>query len=124
MRSLALTHPTLTPTFFKNGVWHGFLQAPTKPVIEVRYLGQVLDEISVKTAEDGWELSVHIPPAAISDGVHCFVIFDAVAARELGSFTIIAGAPADEDLRSEIALLRAELDMLKRAFRRSQTPSD
>ena len=32
--------------------------------------------------------------------------------------TIIAGEVLDEDVRAEVMLLRAELDMLKRAFRR------
>ena len=35
-----------------------------------------------------------------------------------GQFTVIAGVPLDEDVRAEISLLRAELDLLKRAFRR------
>ena len=36
----------------------------------------------------------------------------------LGSFTLIAGEALGDDLRAEVSLLRAELDMLKRAFRR------
>ena len=36
----------------------------------------------------------------------------------LASFTVVMGQPLDEDIRAEMALLRAELDMLKRAFRR------
>ena len=31
---------------------------------------------------------------------------------------MITGEPVEDDLRGEIDLLRAELDMLKRAFRR------
>ena len=119
-----MTHPTLTPTLFKNGIWRAHLQAETEPQIDVLYLGQALDDVRVEKAENGWELSVHVPPAAISDGVHCFVIRDSQSSEKIGEFTIIAGAPAAEDLRAEVALLRAELDMLKRSFRRSQAPSD
>jgi hypothetical protein len=36
----------------------------------------------------------------------------------LAHFTIITGVPMEDDLRAEVDLLRAELDMLKRAFRR------
>jgi hypothetical protein len=36
----------------------------------------------------------------------------------LGSFSITSGEPLEDDLRNEINLLREELDMLKRAFRR------
>ena len=37
---------------------------------------------------------------------------------KLGHFSIIAGEALGEDLHAEVELLRAELDMLKRAFRR------
>ncbi|MFZ5749697.1 MAG: hypothetical protein ACOY5U_01375 [Pseudomonadota bacterium] len=36
----------------------------------------------------------------------------------LASFVVIGGAPVEADLRAEVELLRAELDLLKRAFRR------
>ena len=36
----------------------------------------------------------------------------------LGSFSIVAGDALAEDIRAELTLLRAELDMLKKAFRR------
>jgi hypothetical protein len=52
----------------------------------------------------------------LNDGVQTFVIQN--AGQTLGSFSIVSGRPLDHDLRSEIDLLRAELDLLKRAFRR------
>ena len=36
----------------------------------------------------------------------------------ISTFSLLAGDLLDHDLRAEISLLRAELDMLKRAFRR------
>jgi hypothetical protein len=36
----------------------------------------------------------------------------------LEKFTLIAGDVLGDDIRAEVDLLRAELDMLKRAFRR------
>lgn len=36
----------------------------------------------------------------------------------LDRITLMSGAPLDEDIRAEVALLRDELEMLKRAFRR------
>jgi hypothetical protein len=36
----------------------------------------------------------------------------------LGSFSIVAGDALAEDIRAELSLLRAELDMLKKGFRR------
>lgn len=119
-----MTQPILTPTLFENGIWRGILQTETEPAIEVRYLDQVLDNVLLSAIDGGWEITVPVPPAAVSEGVHCFVIADTLTSQKLGDFTIIAGAPADDDLRSEVALLRAELDMLKRAFRRSQASTD
>ncbi|WP_170415683.1 hypothetical protein [Ruegeria atlantica] len=119
-----MTQLTLTPTLFENGIWRGYLQADTEPRIEVHYLSQVLADVHMTATEGGWELSVPVPPAAIADGVHCFVITDADSSTEIGHFTLIAGTPTEDDIRTEIALLRAELDMLKRAFRRSQASLD
>jgi hypothetical protein len=36
----------------------------------------------------------------------------------LAQFTLVAGQAPDQDLRAELNLLRAELDLLKRAFQR------
>lgn len=110
-----------TPIRFENGLWQGYLQADTEPRVEVRYLGENLDDVRVSASDDGWNLTVPVPVAALSDGVHCFVIVEAVTSEKLGDFTIIAGTPAADDLRAEVELLRAELDMLKRAFRRAQS---
>lgn len=59
-----------------------------------------------------------MPKEAICDGVQSFAIREAASDAMLGSFTLIAGEALDHDLRAEVSLLRAELDMLKRAFRR------
>ncbi|MFY2825463.1 hypothetical protein [Ruegeria sp. MALMAid1280] len=119
-----MTLPTLTPIRFENGLWQGHLQADSEPQVEVRYLGETLDGVRVSASDDGWNLSVPVPVAALSDGVHCFVIVGAATSEKLGDFTIIAGSPAADDLRAEVELLRAELDMLKRAFRRTQSGAE
>ncbi len=112
---------TLTPTRFENAIWQAYVTSDQKPQIEAIYLGEPLPDVELIQNGDGWTLRVPVPKVALSDGVHCVVIRDAAANRKLGDFTIIAGNPAAEDLRAEVALLRAELDMLKRAFRRSNT---
>ncbi|WP_170401606.1 hypothetical protein [Ruegeria arenilitoris] len=116
-----MTLPILTHIRFENGLWQGHLQADSEPRIEVRYLGENLEDVRVSATEDGWTLTVPVPVAALSDGVHCFVLVDAATSEKIGDFTIIAGSPAADDLRAEVELLRAELDMLKRAFRRTQS---
>ncbi|CUJ97412.1 hypothetical protein RUE5091_01801 [Ruegeria denitrificans] len=117
-----MTHPTLTPIRFENGLWQGYLQAETQ--VEVLYLGEPLKDVQVKPSDNGWTLTVPVPVVALSDGVHSFVIVDTVTSEKLGDFTIIAGVPAADDLRAEVELLRAELDMLKRAFRRAQSTDE
>jgi hypothetical protein len=44
-----------------------------------------------------------------------------VGGMVLDQFTVIVGVPLEEDLRAEISLLRAELDLLKRSFQRHCT---
>jgi hypothetical protein len=41
-----------------------------------------------------------------------------LGAGSFGAFAIVTGEPLDDDIRAELDLLRAELEMLKRAFRR------
>jgi hypothetical protein len=50
--------------------------------------------------------------------VQTFLVREAGSGATLGHFTIVAGVPLEADLRAEVDLLRAELDMLKKAFRR------
>ena len=65
-----------------------------------------------------WSVRVPIPIELIGDGAQTFLIFDRDTGKTLDSFTIITGEPLSDDLQAEVDLLRAELDMLKKAFRR------
>lgn len=60
------------------------------------------------------------PGASAYDRGRCAYLCDleTTQGQALGDFSIIAGDAAGEDIRAEMALLRAELDMLKRSFRR------
>lgn len=103
----------------KGGVWHGVVIGGTgAPDLEVRHLDQPVAGVDVALGDAGHVLSVPIPTDRISDGVQTFVIFDRSSDTAIGDFTLIAGEALSEDMRAEIELLRAELDMLKRAFRR------
>lgn len=115
---------SLSKTRFKEGVWEGLLTAeasgaPT-PEIIVDFDGRPVRGVAVaETGEPGrWALEVPVPKEAICDGVQSFTIREAASDALLGRFTLIAGEALDDDLRAEVSLLRAELDMLKRAFRR------
>lgn len=112
---------TLTPMRLLEGVWQGTItqKGEGDPRVEARHEGQPVPDISLRALNNGtWELKVPVPPAAIADGVQTIVIVDAGDETPLGHFTIMAGEDLGEDVRAEVALLRAELDMLKRAFRR------
>ena len=90
------------------------------PNVDVRVHDVPVPDIAVEPLQDpgSWLLKVPVPANMIADGVHTFVISEASIGQSLGDFSIIAGDAAGEDIRAEMALLRAELDMLKRSFRR------
>ncbi|MFP7569737.1 hypothetical protein [Marivita sp. S2033] len=119
-----MTAYSLSKSRFFEGVWEGVIagnsdDAPT-PNIDVRVHDRAVPDIMLEPLEDpaSWHLKVPVPANMIADGVHTFVISEATLGQPLGDFSIIAGDAAGEDIRSEMALLRAELDMLKRSFRR------
>jgi hypothetical protein len=115
---------TLTKTLMRNGVWEGVITSTgdtaVRPDITVMYLDQPVEKTELKEGPDAgqWTLQIPVPTHAIADGVQTFVVFDKVDSSKLAYFTLIAGDPLADDMRAEIELLRAELDMLKRAFRR------
>ncbi|KPP86189.1 MAG: hypothetical protein HLUCCA08_16740 [Rhodobacteraceae bacterium HLUCCA08] len=107
-----------------EGVWEGVLDRPADatgvPQIKVTHLGAEVEGVAVERDPDSgkWQLRVPIPVTTISDGVQTYLITDALSGAVLDSFAIHAGDPLAEDIRAEIGLLREELDMLKKAFRR------
>ncbi len=115
----------LTKLRLVEGVWHGALKhksapADWSPKIEVTHLDFPVEGVEVEQdrVEECWTVRVPIPADRIADGVQTFVIRDSRAEAVLGSFSIVAGDALAEDIRAEMSLLRAELDMLKKAFRR------
>jgi hypothetical protein len=50
--------------------------------------------------------------------VQTFLIRNRDTGETMQHFTVITGVAMEDDLRAEVDLLRSELDMLKRAFRR------
>ena len=115
----------LTETRLKEGVWEALLRREREedhadlPKIEVSLGNKEIDGVEViPDQEGGYVLRVHVPKFAICDGVQTFLIKDKAAGEKIGAFTLIAGETLDDDIRAEMDLLRAELDMLKRAFRR------
>ena len=115
---------TLTKIRLRNGAWEGQITGmPTtgkRPDIRVTYLDQPVEDVELTEGGDStyWDLKIPVPTHAVADGVQTFLIFDQETDTKLGDFTLLAGEAVSDDLRAEVELLRAELDMLKRAFRR------
>lgn len=111
------------------GIWEGVLtaQVDDAPALEVTHLGQVILGVDV-AALDGkpgqFSVRVPIPAELLNDGVQTFVIQDKASGQTLDSFVIVTGEPLQADIRAEMDLLRSELDMLKRAFRRHLRDGD
>jgi hypothetical protein len=103
-----------------GGVWEAVLTgAATAPVIEALHAGRVIDGVEVRpdAGKAGrFVVRVPIPAWALNEGVQSFLVRSEGAT--LAQFTLIAGSPLDEDIRADLSLLRAELDLLKRAFQR------
>jgi hypothetical protein len=111
---------TLTQTRIANGVWEGVLAGGDEPVaLEALHQGRRLEGLTVTPMLEvsaGHAVQLAIPTAILSEGVQTVLL--QAGGEVLASFTLIAGVPLEEDLRAEISLLRAELDLLKKAFRR------
>ncbi len=112
----------LTKTRIQAGVWEGVLHVSgtqVQPEIEVTHQTKALEgvELAEGDAPGHFTLRVPIPRELLYDGVQSFVISERVTGEKLGDFAIVTGQPLEDDLRAEIALLREELDVLKRAFR-------
>jgi len=114
----------LTKTRLAEGVWEGVLSASGKgkykPDIEVTHMDQPLEnvDLSKEKGKESWVLRIPVPMHLIADGVQTFLIRDRGLNQVLGDFTMIAGDALSYDIRAEVNLLREELDMLKRSYRR------
>jgi len=112
---------TLTQIRLFQGVWEGELSGVTgePPVIDAWHQDLPIEGLEVtpvpgKTGR--YAVQVPIPASVLTEGVQTVLL--RAGDKVLAQVTFIAGVPLDEDLRAEIGLLRAELDLLKRAFRR------
>lgn len=117
-----MTDSKLTKTRIRAGVWEGVLTgAVTQPALEVIHLEAAVPGVSIAAIPDrpsDWLVRVPIPVQLLTEGVQTFLIRDQATGARLEHFTIITGVAMEDDMRAEVDLLRAELDMLKRAFRR------
>jgi len=115
----------LVKTRLQAGIWEGVLSGGLgtgdTPEIVVTHLEKPVNTVAVTADPQSpgtWTVKIAIPPDLLSDGVQTFVIWDAAMEAKLASFAIVTGEPLEDDIRAELDLMRAELDLLKNAFRR------
>ncbi|MGI3169448.1 hypothetical protein ACRARG_09870 [Pseudooceanicola sp. C21-150M6] len=109
-------------TRIANGTWEGLVTdvpSGVTPGVEVRLRDEKIEAVRIQPLGNGdWSLTFPIPQDLISEGIQTLTIHEANTGDLLDSVAIIAGDMANATQQAEIDLLRAELDMLKRAFRR------
>jgi hypothetical protein len=111
---------SLVKLSLEAGRYRGELVAPHDTGIEAVHHGRVVAAARLtRTTEDAERVfvSVDLPSEILSDGVQVVALRSTVTGAVLDRITLLAGDALDEDLRAEVGLLRAELEMLKRAFR-------
>ena len=117
----------IEPTRFAEGIWRALLnqssdlKAPP-PKIDVLLQGRPIRGVRVDplNMENCYELSVPIPPEAIGSGTYMLLIVEQGSSKGLARIVLSGGDFNGEDLRAEMAELRAEIDLLKRLFRASR----
>ncbi|WP_372990968.1 hypothetical protein [Sulfitobacter sp.] len=117
-----MTQLSLTKTRMIEGTWQGVITgaSETKPEISVTHANVSVPDFKLvhNDASNHWVLTIPMPAAAIADGIQTILIIDRQADQKIGEIVMIGDEVYGVDLRAEMDLMRAELDMLKRAFRR------
>jgi len=117
----------IEPTRFAEGIWRALLSQSSDlkalpPKIDVLLRGRPVRGVRVDALdmENCYELSVPIPPEAVGFGTYMLLIVEQGSSKVLSRIVLSGGDLNGEDLRAEMAELRAEIDLLKRLFRASR----
>lgn len=105
-----------------DGVWTGLLVGAEKdakaPALEAIHEGAVLGGLELTPRPNmagAWDVRLTLGAGFVQDGSSSVVF--RLSEETLGAFTVQAGPVREGDMAAELSVLRAELDMLKRAFR-------
>ena len=114
-----MTEWTLSKIRLSDGHWQGLLQggSGTPPDLVADHLGAPVGTITLTPQGKDWLVDLALPATLITDGAHCVILRRADSMAQLAMVTFIAGEDLAHDLRADVAMLRAELDLLKRALR-------
>jgi hypothetical protein len=100
-----------------GGVWEAVVTASEPPAVEAVHGGRAVEGVTVKPGGAGrFIVKVPIPAWALNEGLQTILVH--AGGERLAVITLVAGEPLDDNIRTELTLLRVELDLLKRAFQR------
>lgn len=104
----------------RDGLWTARIQGAIgqTPGLELILGDRTLAQADLTQEGKDWLASCKLPAEILSDGVHVIAVRLAGTGEMLGQIVVQLGAQLPDNLQAELALLRAELDMLKAAFRR------
>ncbi|MCY4335345.1 MAG: hypothetical protein OXC60_11845 [Litoreibacter sp.] len=112
----------LTRTRIQGGVYEGVLTgSDAPPRLKASCSGTELGDVAVAPdaqVPGGYSVKLSLPLDVLTEGTQVVVLEDEASGERLDSFSVQMGVAPEDALRGEVELLRAELDMLKRAFRR------
>lgn len=117
-----MSNRTLTRLRLAGGIYEGVLSGARKPPpLVARLDDRIVAQAAISDMEnraDQFLVRFDLPASLIDDRAQVIDVTDADTGDVLDRVGILAGDALNEDLRAEVALLRAELDLLKGAFRR------
>lgn len=93
------------------------------PRVAVVLEGTALAVAEVTADGPDWHMSAPLPMDVLSDGARALALVDQDRDEVLATLPVSLGEAYADDLRAEVEMLRAELDLLKKAVRR-QNRSD
>jgi hypothetical protein len=109
------------------GLWEGRLTGPAgaePPTLAATWRGSDLSPPRLAAEGEGrWRVTLELPSAIMTEGTQTLAIGPR-GDEPLCLETFDFGDPLEADLRAQLAALRAELDLLKRAFRRHMAGGD
>lgn len=111
----------LVRTTLQAGRYEGVLTGAGQTEIEALHKGRIVGvaQVIAHPSEPGaMYVALDLPADVLSDGVQVVGLRSTATGEVLDRVTLMAGDALDEDIRSELVLLREELEMLKSAFRR------
>ena len=118
---------TLVRLRLAAGLWEGRLTGPAgvaPPPLAATWAGAEIALPRVAPEGEGtWAVTLHLPPALMTEGTQVLAIGPR-GGEALCLETFAFGDALEADLRAELAALRTDLDLLKRAFRRHLADGD